>query len=152
MVSLAVAVSMTVRMALFWACQLPMSLLSLQTLRGLLVLGRSVHFGQIAALQWKVEHVTFISIFQGLMSKRGWLRHPWDWQSEYTLFKLKCGCVDYSLGSGASSWLLLPKKTWLCKPCHYYSAFLLHISSGERCSAVPCEIARAFCLNLSVYT
>lgn len=63
MVSLAVAVSVTVRMALFWACQPPMSPLSLEAPQGLSVPGRSGHFGQIAALRGKAEHVTFISTY-----------------------------------------------------------------------------------------
>lgn len=48
MVSLAVAVSMTVRMALFWACQLPMSPLFLKALVW-------PGFGQIVALWGKVR-------------------------------------------------------------------------------------------------
>lgn len=43
------------------------------------------------------------------MRKRGWLQHPRDWQHEYMLFSLKFGYVYCSLGSGASSLLLLPK-------------------------------------------
>lgn len=62
--------SVTVRMALFWACQLPMSLLSLKAPRSLSVPGRSGHFGQIAALGGgRACHLHF-NIFQGVMSKK----------------------------------------------------------------------------------
>lgn len=160
-VSLAVAVNVTVRMALFWACQTA-SVSSLPQGSP-----RSINARKVWAL-WtdccslgsrRSCHFHF-SIFRTVMSERGLLRHPRDWQRGHMLFPLKSGYADSSLGSGASRLQLSRQKIkptalqtqrapslLFSVPSTFFFFFLL---LGRKVLSWPCEIVSAlwrFCLS-----
>lgn len=125
-----------VRMALFWACQLPTSPRSPKAPRSLSVQERPGHFGQIAAL-WgrksRARHFHF-DIFQGVMSRNVAVLRTDRLGARCSLVMLT---IFWDQVRRACSIVRTKQKS--ANLVTAISSSLLLCPPGGRCSAGPCE-------------